>query len=55
MITCDICNCDCSLYYWTCDLNEGQWCSECFATQPCAKGSHGEGCSTQVFESSFNS
>lgn len=39
-------------YYCLCDRSDGQWCGDCFETTPCGKGEHGEGCPTQVFETS---
>lgn len=52
-VNCVSCGEDCSQLHFMCDYSENvgdAWCPECFATTPCGKGEHGEGCPTQVCE-----
>lgn len=49
-VRCSKCGVDCTFRHWMCDRREGTWCSHCFGKTACGKGSHGEGCPTQVFE-----
>jgi len=47
---CSSCNKDITHQYMMCDIEEGQWCIECFELTPCGKEEHGEECPTMVTE-----
>jgi hypothetical protein len=50
MTICKKCGEDCGNGHFMCDLEDGEWCGECFGTTSCGKGEHGEGCPTLVTE-----
>lgn len=36
--------------FFMCDEVQGEFCETCWPNTPCAKGEHGEGCATMVFQ-----